>query len=145
MVAPRDGVVIALAAADGMFLQPGAQAMSITDLDKVWLIVDVFERDIARFDGRHACGRPLRTSAGTDIRRPDRLHLPGTGSKNANPACQAPVRQRRRSVAAEHVRNVRLFPNETRTAVTIPSEAVIRTGTAERVVIKVGEALSSQG
>jgi len=46
--APQDGVVIALAAADGMFLQPNTQAVSLTDLSTVWLIVDVFERDIAR-------------------------------------------------------------------------------------------------
>ena len=46
--APQDGVVIALAAADGMFLQPGTLAVSLSDLEAVWLIVDVFERDIAR-------------------------------------------------------------------------------------------------
>ncbi|MDD9719020.1 efflux RND transporter periplasmic adaptor subunit [Dinoroseobacter sp. PD6] len=48
IVAPQNGVVIALNAADGMYLQPGALAFSVADLSQVWLIVDVFERDIAR-------------------------------------------------------------------------------------------------
>src|SRR5210317_623572 len=48
VLAPQDGVVISLEAADGMFLQPDVRAVSLTDLSAVWLIVDVFERDIAR-------------------------------------------------------------------------------------------------
>ncbi|WP_150525976.1 efflux RND transporter periplasmic adaptor subunit [Roseibium sediminis] len=139
IVAPRDGVVIALSAADGMFLQPGNQAMSITELNEVWLIVDVFERDIARLS--------------LDMRAIARFeHLPGQTFEGKidyiYPALDAktrtlPVRLRFDN-ADEHLRpnmfgNVTLVPNETRTAVTVPTEAVIRTGGAERVIIKTGE------
>jgi Cu(I)/Ag(I) efflux system membrane fusion protein len=48
VLAPQDGVVISIEAAEGMYLQPGVRAMSLTDTNAVWLIVDVFERDIAR-------------------------------------------------------------------------------------------------
>jgi len=46
--APQDGVVIALAGADGMFLRPETRALSLADLASVWLLVDVFERDMGR-------------------------------------------------------------------------------------------------
>ncbi len=138
VVAPRDGVVIALNAADGMFLQPGTQAMSITDLEEVWLIVDVFERDIARL-----------TEDMTAIARFE--HLPGesfTGEIDyIYPELDAktrtlPVRLRFTN-ADEKLRpnmfgTVTLVPNETRTAITVPTEAIIRTGSAERAIIKTG-------
>ncbi|WP_417692406.1 efflux RND transporter periplasmic adaptor subunit [Roseibium sp.] len=137
--APRDGVVIALSAADGMFLQPGTQAMSITDLNEVWLIVDVFERDIARLS--------------EDMRAIARFeHLPGQTFEGEidyiypelDPQTRTlPVRLRFDN-SDGHLRpnmfgNVTLVPNATRTAVTVPTEAIIRTGAAERAIIKVGE------
>ncbi|EAV41546.1 putative cation efflux system transmembrane protein [Stappia aggregata IAM 12614] len=139
VAAPRDGVVIALAAADGMFLQPGAQAMSITDLNQVWLIVDVFERDIARLT--------------EDMRAVARFeHLPGRTFEGQIDYIYPELDPKTRTLPVRLLFDntegllrpnmfgtVRLFPNETRTAVTIPSEAVIRTGTAERVIIKVDE------
>ncbi|MFD1697358.1 efflux RND transporter periplasmic adaptor subunit [Roseibium aestuarii] len=138
IVAPRDGVVIALNAADGMFLQPGTQAMSITDIEEVWLIVDVFERDIARL-----------TEDMSAIARFE--HLPGqsfTGKIDyIYPELDAktrtlPVRLRFPNTDEKLRPNmfgtVTLVPNETRTAITVPSEAIIRTGSAERVIIKTG-------
>ncbi|MFU8865606.1 MAG: efflux RND transporter periplasmic adaptor subunit [Rhodobacterales bacterium] len=136
--APRDGVVISLAAADGMFLQPGTQAVSITDLSEVWLIVDVFESDIARMtDDMRAIARfehlPGRTFEGKiDYIYPE-----------LDPRTRTlPVRLRLEN--AEGVLrpnmfgNVSLVPARTRTALTVPSEAIIRTGAAERVILKTG-------
>lgn len=138
VVAPRDGVVIALNAADGMFLQPGTQAMSITDLEEVWLIVDVFERDIARLtEDMSAIARfehlPGQSFAGKidyiypelDAKTrtlPVRLRFPNTDEK----------------LRPNMFGTVTLVPNETRTAITVPTEAIIRTGSAERVIIKTG-------
>ncbi|CTQ69678.1 efflux RND transporter periplasmic adaptor subunit [Roseibium alexandrii] len=139
VVAPRDGVVIALSAADGMFLQPGTQAMSITNLDEVWLIVDVFERDIARLS------KDMRAIARFE-------HLPGQTFEGAidyiYPELDAktrtlPVRLRFDNsdgqLRPNMFGNVTLVPQATRMAVTAPTEAVIRTGAAERVIIKVAE------
>ncbi|WP_269585445.1 efflux RND transporter periplasmic adaptor subunit [Roseibium sp. Sym1] len=137
--APRDGVVIAISAAEGMFLQPGTQAMSITDLDQVWLIVDVFERDIARLS--------------EDMRAVARFeHLPGRTFEGEidyiYPELDAqtrtlPVRLRFDNsdglLRPNMFGNVSLVPKETHTALTVPTEAVIRTGAAERVIIKVDE------
>ena len=62
--APQDGVVFALNAADGMYLRPETRAMSLSDLSTVWLLVDIFERDMGRLS--------------SDMRAEARFeHLPG--------------------------------------------------------------------
>ncbi len=137
--APRDGIVIGLAAADGMFLQPGTQAVSITDLSEVWLIVDVFERDIARMtDDMRAIARfehlPGRTFEG----RIDYVY------PELDPQTRTlPVRLRFDNAEGLLLPNmfgtVSLVPAQTRTALTVPSEAIIRTGAADRVILKTGE------
>jgi len=136
--APQDGVVTALEAAEGMFLQPGVQAVSITDLSAVWLVVDVFERDIARLtDDMRAVARFEHLSGRTFEGQIDYVY----------PALDAttrtlPVRLRFDN-AEELLRpnmfgNVTLIPNATRMALTVPTEAIIRTGAAERVILKTG-------
>ncbi|MDV7142972.1 efflux RND transporter periplasmic adaptor subunit [Tropicimonas sp. TH_r6] len=137
--APQDGVVISLTAADGMYLQPGTRAVSLTDMSTVWLIVDVFERDIARLkEDMRAVARfehlPGQTFAGTvDYVYPE-----------LDPETRTlPVRLRIDNsdglLRPNMFGTISLIPTETRTALTVPTEAIIRTGSAERVILKTGE------
>ncbi|SHM66795.1 membrane fusion protein, Cu(I)/Ag(I) efflux system [Roseovarius litoreus] len=134
--APQDGVVFALAAADGMFLNPQTRAMSLADTSSVWLIVDVFERDMGRIDP------DMRAEARFD-------HLPGqvfTGEIDyIFPELDAETRTLRVRLRFDNedgllrpnmFANVALVPSGARQALTVPSEAVIRTGRAERVILK---------
>jgi Cu(I)/Ag(I) efflux system membrane fusion protein len=137
--APQDGVVIGIEAADGMFLQPETRAMSLTDLSSVWLLVDVFERDIARL-------APDMTA----LARFE--HLPGRVFEGRidyvypelDPVTRTlPVRlvfdNAEGLLKPNMFGTVSLVPAATREAVTVPSEAVIRTGRAERVILKTGD------
>ena len=134
--APRDGVVIALEGADGMFLRPETRALSLTDTSTVWLIVDVFERDIGRI-----------TPGMTAKARME--HLPGEVFEGEidyifpelDPETRTLKLRLRFDTAAGRLRpnmfaSVALFPSEARQALTVPSEAVIRTGRAERVILR---------
>lgn len=137
--APRDGIVVALQAADGMFLQPGTQAVSITDLSQVWLIVDVFERDIARLsEDMAAVARFEHLSGRTFEGRVDYVY------PELDPRTRTlPVRLRFDNseglLRPGMFGNVSLVPTASRQVLTVPSEAVIRTGSAERVILKTGE------
>ena len=139
IVAPQDGVVIALEAADGMFLQPGIQAVSIADLDDVWLIVDVFERDIARMtDDMRAVARFEHLHGRTFEGEVDYVY-PALDARTRT----LPVRLRFDNseglLRPNMFGTVSLIPARTRTALTVPTEAIIRTGAAERVILKTGE------
>jgi len=134
--APQDGVVYALSAADGMYLRPETRAMSLADTGSVWLMVDVFERDMG-----------LVTM---DMRAEARFeHLPGrvfTGEIDyIFPELDAKTRTLRVRLRFDNAdgllrpnmfANVALIPLEDRQALTVPSEAVIRTGRAERVILR---------
>ena len=137
--APQDGIVVDLPAADGMYLMPETRAMTLADLASVWLLVDVFEQDIGRLSA--------------EMRAEARLsHLPGRMFEGAidyiypelDPQTRTlPVRLRfdneegllRPNMFAE----VTLFGSRNREAVTVPAEAVIRTGRADRVVLALPE------
>lgn len=43
VLAPRDGVVTALNAREGMFLKPESEVISLADLSSVWMLAEVFE------------------------------------------------------------------------------------------------------
>lgn len=137
--APQDGVVIDMAAADGMYLKPDTRAVSLSDLSSVWLVVDVFERDLARLT------RTMKAYAKFD-------HLPGQIFEGEidyiYPELDAKTRTLPVRLKFDNTKGllrpnmfgaVSLVPNATREAVTVPSEAVIRTGRAERVILKTAE------
>jgi Cu(I)/Ag(I) efflux system membrane fusion protein len=137
--APQDGVVISLEAADGMFLQPGTRAASLTELSTVWLIVDVFERDIAKLTDNMLAEARFE-------------HLPGRVFKGSvdyvYPELDAvtrtlPVRLQFDNsdmmLRPNMFGTVSLIPSESRMALTVPTEAIIRTGAAERVILKTGD------
>ncbi|WP_108862306.1 efflux RND transporter periplasmic adaptor subunit [Ruegeria sp. Alg231-54] len=137
--APQNGVVIALNAADGMYLQPGTLAFSVTDLSEVWLIVDVFERDIARLSEN------MRAIARFE-------HLPGRIFEGDIDYIYPELDPQTRTLPVRlsfdnsdgvlrpgMFGSVSLIPDESRNVLTVPSEALIRTGSAERVILKTGE------
>lgn len=137
--APQDGVVFALEAADGMYLRPDTRAMSLADTSSVWLLVDVFERDMTLLSDN------MRAEARFD-------HLPGqvfTGEIDyIFPELDAKTRTLRVRLRFDNdegmlrpnmFAKVALVPNEARQALTVPSEAVIRTGRAERVILRLAD------
>ena len=137
--APQDGVVFALDAADGMYLRPETRAMSLADTSSVWLLVDVFERDMGQVSD------DMRAEARFD-------HLPGQAFHGEIdyifPELDAETRTLRVRLHFDNEKGllrpnmfakVALVPNEARQALTVPSEAVIRTGRAERVILRLSD------
>ena len=48
--APHSGVIRKIEVAEGAFVSPGSQLMTIADLSNVWLTAEIFETDIARVE-----------------------------------------------------------------------------------------------
>ena len=139
VLAPQDGVVISLEAADGMFLQPGVRAVSLTELSAVWLIVDVFERDIARMTDDMRAVAQFEHLQGRRFEGKIDYIYPELDAKTRT----LPVRLRFDNAEGLLKPNmfgtVTLTPNQTRMALTVPTEAIIRTGSADRVILKTGD------
>ena len=137
--APQDGIVISLEAADGMFLQPNTRAVSLTDLSTVWLIVDVFERDIARMTDDMTARVEFEHLNGRIFEGQIDYIYPELDAETRTLPVRLSVDNSDGLLKPNMFGTVRLTPNQTRVALTVPTEAIIRTGRAERVILKTGE------
>ncbi|MCF7699206.1 efflux RND transporter periplasmic adaptor subunit [Loktanella sp. M215] len=137
--APQDGVVIGIEAADGMYLQPNTRAVSLTDLATVWLVVDVFERDIDRLtDDMTAAIRFDHMNGRVFEGRVDYIY-PELDAKTRTLPVRLVVDNAEGLLKPNMFASVALSPGASRLALTVPTEAIIRTGSAERVILKTGE------
>ena len=139
--APRDGVVIGLTAADGMYLQPNTLAVSLTDLSSVWLVVDVFERDIARLSEDMTAYAKFEHLPGVELKGTIDYIYPELDATTRTLPVRLQFDNRDGLLRPNMFGEVSLEPNVTKRSVTIPSEAVIRTGTAERVILKTADGM----
>jgi Cu(I)/Ag(I) efflux system membrane fusion protein len=137
--APQNGVVIALEAADGMYLQPNTRAVSLTELSTVWLIVDVFERDIARMSDNMTAFVRFEHLNGQVFEGQIDYIYPELDAATRTLPVRLRIDNSEGLLKPNMFGNVSLVPNETRQALSVPTEAIIRTGSAERVILKTGE------
>lgn len=137
--APQDGIVISLAAAEGMYLQPNTLAVSLTDLSAVWLIVDVFERDIARMTDDMSATIRFEHLNGQVFEGVIDYIYPELDAETRTLPVRLKVDNAAGILKPNMFGTVTLTPNETRQALTVPTEAIMRTGSAERVILKTGE------
>ena len=139
--APQDGVVIALAGADGMYLKPDIRALSLSDLSTVWLQVDVFERDIGLLTSEMVAEARFEHLPGRVFQGEIDYIFPELDPETRTLRVRLRYDNREGLLRPNMFANVTLTPRKTRSALTVPSEAVIRTGRAERVILKTAEGL----
>lgn len=137
--APQDGVVTDLAAADGMFLKPDTRALSLADLSSVWLLVDVFERDIGRLTPDMTVEARFEALPGRVFEGKIDYIYPELDPKTRTLPVRLQFDNGEGLLRPKMFGTVSLRPSTVREAVTVPSEAVIRTGRAERVILQIGE------
>lgn len=135
LTAPRDGVVASLDAREGQAVEPGMPLFRINGLDRVWVHAEVPEQqargieigvpakiEVAAFSGRTFSGTVDAVLPDVDAAtRTERVRI-----ELANPD---------RGLAPGMYATVRLAAGQSREAVLVPSEAVIRTGTRTVVIV----------
>ena len=137
--APQDGIVIDLAAADGMYLKPETRALSLADLTSLWLVVDIFERDLGRLSPDMQVEARFEAIPGRVFEGKIDYIYPELDPKTRTLPVRLHFDNSEGLLRPKMFGTVSLLPAELREAVTVPSEAVIRTGRAERVILKTGE------
>jgi Cu(I)/Ag(I) efflux system membrane fusion protein len=136
---PVAGVILEKKALQGMRFMPGEALYQIADVSGVWVLADVFERDLAAvrigqavevgidaypdktFSGKVSYLYPTLNPQTRTV--PVRIELPNPRGE-LRPAMYA---------------NVRLKVGAGRTALTIPLSAMIDSGTGQRVIVQQGE------
>ena len=136
--AESDGVVAHLGIRDGMYVTPAIELMSFADLERVWVQVEVFERQSAWVEaGQRAEVQldylPGRRWHGTvDYVYPELD--PNTRTLKVRLRFDNPTTILRPNMFA----SVTIFGTPTDGVVHVPREALIRGGTVDRVVLATG-------
>ena len=139
--AETDGVIAHLGVREGMFVTPATEVMSVAQLDKVWVVAEVFERQSAWV----APGQ----SASVELDYLPGMVLRGTVDY-VNPELDPKTRTLKVRLRFDN-EGARLLPNMFARVVIdgaaidnivhVPREAVIRGGSSNRVVVETGDGL----
>tara|TARA_Y100001933_G_scaffold219258_1_gene227838 strand:+ start:6002 stop:7534 length:1533 start_codon:yes stop_codon:yes gene_type:complete len=137
--APINGYVIDLGVRQGMFVQPGTTIMSLADLSTVWVDVDVFENQIDW----------VETGQTARMKLPFAPEREWTGEVDyVYPTIRAETRTARVRLAFDNpdlvlkpnmYANVAIDGAPRSDIVHVPSQAVIRTGGQERLILALGD------
>lgn len=137
-LAPQDGIVSALNIADGMHVTAKTTMVSLADLSTVWLVVDVFETQVSQM--KEGLSAEVRLSY-----QPDQLWngkvayiYPQIDEKTRTLKVRLVFDNPNESLKPNMYANVRLFGDLNPNALSIPREALIRTGRSEHVILALG-------
>ena len=137
--APQQGVVDNLEVREGFYVKPGINLMSIGALDEVWVEAEVFERQASLIDVQAAVTMTLDYMPGQTwqgkvdyiyptldpVTRTLRLRL-----RFANPDFK---------LKPNMFAQITILSNSRQDTLLVPREAVIRTGSSDRVVLALGD------
>lgn len=139
VLAPQDGVIIALEIGEGMHVTPGKTVFSLADLSSVWIKVDVFEGQSDWVsEGQQATMTlpflPGETWEGVvDYVYP--IVDPMSRTVQARLAFSNPDGRLKPNMYGE----ISIAASPVKDVVSIPREALIRTGKTDRVVLALGD------
>ncbi|WDE05819.1 efflux RND transporter periplasmic adaptor subunit [Thalassomonas viridans] len=137
--APQNGVIENLYIREGYFVKPGTMMLSIGDLSEVWVDAEVFERQAARVTKGAPVTMSLDYIPGKTWQGKVDYVYPTLDPKTRT----VKVRLRFSNKAGEFKPNmfaqVAINTGSDEKALIIPKEALIRTGSQDRVVLALGQ------
>jgi len=139
ILASQDGVVDSLNVREGMYVKPDTELLTLADLSSIWLLVDIFERQADWV----AAGQPAEVSLG---------YLPGRLWEGEVEFVYPTIDPMTRTLQArlrfdnldealkpDMYADVRIYASPKDAVLSIPREALIKTGNSERVIVALGE------
>lgn len=137
--APASGLVMKrMAGLEGMAVQPGMELFHIADLSSLWLSVELFERQLAAVREGTEAEITLSYFPGETFRGRVRFLEPELSEKTRTMRAKIEVPNRNGRLRKGMYATVDLQPVEVRDALTVPHQAVLRTGQRNVVVVALG-------
>jgi Cu(I)/Ag(I) efflux system membrane fusion protein len=137
--APRDGIVFERNAYEGMKAEPGQQLFKIVDLQNVWALVDVAERDYARIKpgqkvSVQARGMPDRVFAGVVS-----LVYPQINKETRTARVRVELQNLDLLLRPDMYVDAEILAGDDARVVAAPDSAVIDSGAKQMVLLDLGE------
>ena len=137
--APQDGVVSKLLVREGMFIKPSMRVMALGDLSSVWLLAEVFERQVQWVEIGQQAEVRLSFIPGEIWEGKVEYIYPSLDAKTRTLKVRLRFANPDEKLKPNMYANIKIFGGPTKNTVVIPLEGLIRTGRDERVIIALGE------
>ncbi len=137
--APQDGFLAELGIREGHFVKPGNSIMSIGVLDEVWVIAEVFERQVALVSEGDLVTMSLDYLPGRDWQGEVDFIYPTLDESTRTARVRLRFQNLDQSLKPNMFAQVVIHSDQGEDVLLVPNEAVIRTGVQDRVVLALGE------
>ena len=137
--AAQSGVVDALGIREGFYVEPGTTLMSIGSLEEVWVEAEVFERQSALVREGMAVTMTLDYMPGREWQGEVDYVYPTLDPVLRTARLRLRFANADRSLKPNMFAQVQILSDSAEAVLTVPREAVIRTGRQDRVVLALGE------
>ena len=137
--APQDGIVDKLSVREGMFVMPQVEVMSLADLSSIWILAEVFERQVDWIQAGLPAEVSLSYLPGRTWEGKVEYVYPALNQKTRTLKVRLRFDNPDESLKPNMFANVTIYAGPTSDTVVIPREALIRTGDEERVILSMGK------
>lgn len=137
--APQDGVVSVLSVREGMFVNPSQKIMVLGDLSSVWLLAEIFERQIQWVETGQSAEVRLSFIPGKVWHGKVEYIYPSLDPKTRTLKARLRFENPGERLKPNMYANVKIFGGAKNDTIVIPLEGLIRTGREERIIIALGD------
>jgi Cu(I)/Ag(I) efflux system membrane fusion protein len=139
LYAPQTGVVDNLNIREGFFVKPGTLLMSVGTLKQVWVEAEVFERQAFQVAKGQTVIMSLDFLPGKEWHGAVDYVYPTLNAKTRTVKVRLRFDNPKRELKPNMFAQVVIYAQSDDSSLLVPKEAVIRTGSADRVVLALGE------
>lgn len=137
--AQQDGVIAHLGAREGIFVTPATEVMSVAQLDRVWVLAEVFERQAAWVRTGQRATVALDYLPGEVLSGTVDYVYPELDPQTRTLKVRLRFDNQSEQLRPNMFARVIIEGDAVENAVHIPREALIRGGTVDRVVVALGQ------
>jgi Cu(I)/Ag(I) efflux system membrane fusion protein len=137
--APQSGIVSELIVREGMFVKPSQNLLNLVDLSSVWLMVDIFERQADWVQTGQRAEATLPFMPGKSWEGKVEYVYPSLDASTRSLKVRLRFDNFEEELKPNMYADVTIYAKPKRDVLTIPREALIRTGNEKRVVVALGE------
>ena len=139
VLASQDGIVDGLNVREGMYVKPSTEVMTLADLSSIWLLVDVFERQSEWVAAGQPADVRLAYIPGREWEGNVEFVYPTIDPKTRTLQVRLRFDNEDEALKPDMYANVRIYAGPKDNVLSIPREALIKTGEEERVVLALGD------
>ncbi len=135
---PQSGVIDNLNIREGFFVKPGTNIMSIGQLDQVWVEAEIYERQSSDVKAGLPVTMTLAYLPGMDWQGTVDYVYPTLDPKTRTVKVRLRFENKNHQLKPNMFAHVTIHVDTTSKSLLVPKESVIRTGSADRVVLALG-------